>query len=175
MRAVFDRAKVILDGEDAFLCIAIPYKDAKKFVGEMKSKEYVAEIKEYRKRRSLDANAYCWQLIGKLSEKLGIPPEQVYREAIKDVGGNYEVCPIRNDALDKWVEIWSSKGLGWVCEEIGKSKINGYTNTRCFYGSSCYDTKQMSRLIDIIVGECKAQGIETLSPAEIARLEEKWR
>lgn len=180
MRAVFERAKVILDGEDAFLCIGIPYRDAKKFVGEMKPRKYVAEIKEHRNRRSLDANAYAWQLIGKLAAKLStagvvITPEQVYREAIRDIGDNYEVIPIRDDALDRWREIWAAKGLGWVCEVIGKSKIDGYTNTRCFYGSSVYDTAQMSRLISVIVDECKAVGVETMTPEELASLLEGER
>ena len=43
MKAVFEKAKVIIDGEDAYLCIGIPYRDAKKFVGEMKPKRYVPE------------------------------------------------------------------------------------------------------------------------------------
>ena len=180
MRAVFERAKVILDGEDAFLCLCIPYRDAKKFVGEMKRVKYSVEIKQYRKKRSLDANAYAWQLIGKLAARLStngvvITPEQVYREAIRDVGDNYEVIPIRDDALDRWREIWTGKGLGWVCEVIGKSKIEGYTNTRCFYGSSVYDKAQMSRLISIIVEECKAVGVETMTPAELASLLEGER
>ena len=175
MRAEFDRAKVILDGEDAFLCLAIPYRDARKFVSEMKPKKYVAEIKEHRKKRSLDSNAYVWTLIGQLAAKLStdgvvITPDQVYREAIRDVGGNYEVIPIRDDALERWQQIWAGKGLGWVCEVIGKSKIDGYTNTRCFYGSSVYDTAQMSRLISIIVDECKAAGVETMTPEELESL-----
>ena len=175
MRAEFERAKVILDGEDAFLCLAIPYRDARKFVSEMKPKKYAVEIKEHRKKRSLDANAYAWTLIGKLAAKLStdgvvITPDQVYREAIRDVGDNYEVIPIRDDALERWQQIWTAKGLGWVCEVIGKSKIDGYTNTRCFYGSSVYDTAQMSRLISIIVDECKAAGVETMTPAELESL-----
>lgn len=180
MKAIFERAKVILDGEDAFLCLCIPYREAKKFVGEMKPRKYAVEIKEHRERRSLDANAYAWQLIGKLAGKLSangvvITPEEVYREAIRGVGDNYEVIPVRDDALDRWREIWTGKGLGWVCEVIGKSKIAGYTNTRCFYGSSVYDKAQMSRLISIIVEECKAQGVETMTPAELASLLEGER
>ena len=175
MRAEFERAKVILDGEDAFLCLAIPYRDARKFVSEMKPKKYAVEIKEHRKKRSLDANAYAWTLIGKLAAKLStdgvvITPDQVYREAIRDVGDNYEVIPIRDDALERWQQIWAGTGLGWVCEVIGKSKIDGYTNTRCFYGSSVYDAAQMSRLIAIIVDECKAAGVETMTPEELESL-----
>lgn len=32
----------------------------------------------------------------------------------------------------------------------------------------------MSRLIDLIVQECRMQGIETKTPAEIALLKENW-
>lgn len=179
MRAIFEIAKVIMDGEIAFLCLGIPYRDAKKFVGEMKQRKYVAEIKEYREKRSLDANAYCWVLLGKLAAKLSTPkvpvtPEQVYRQAIRDVGDNYEVTPIRDEALDRWKQIWQSNGIGWICEEF-PSKIEGYTNVRNFYGSSVYDKAQMSRLIDIIVEECKLQGIETMTPVELARLTEEWK
>jgi len=175
MRAVFEIAKVILDGENSFLCIGVPYRDAKKFCGEMKPKKYVAEIKEYREKRSLDANAYAWVLIGKLAGKLGITPHEIYRAAIRDVGDNYEVTPIRNDAVERWKALWSQNGIGWICEEIGPSKLEGYTNVMNFFGSSMYDKAQMARLIDIIVQECKAQGIETMTPTELARLTEEWK
>lgn len=148
--------------------------EARRFLGTKKEKKYVADIKEYRERRSLDANAYLWVLLGKLSGKLGLPPEEIYRTAIRDVGDNYEVMPVRNDALERWKVIWESNGLGWLCEEIGPSKLDGYTNVRNFYGSSTYDKAQMSRLIDNIVQDCKAQGIETLTPAELAKLTEEW-
>lgn len=178
MRAIFERAKVMTDGEDAYLCLCIPYRDAKKFVGEMKNCRYHVEIKQYRKKRSLDANAYAWELLGKLAPALStheviFTPEQIYREMIRDVGGNFEIMPVRDDALDRWVQIWTSRGLGWVCEIIGPSKIKGYTNTRCFYGSSVYDTAQMSRLIALIVEECKAAGVETMTPEELERLVEE--
>lgn len=180
MRAIFEVAKVIMDGEISYLCLGIPYRDARKFVGEMKPKKYVAEIKEYREKRSLDANAYCWVLIGKLAAKLSMPkapitPEDVYRRAIRDVGDNYEVTPIRDDAVERWKAIWSSNGIGWICEDLGPSKIEGYTNVRNYYGSSVYDTAQMARLIDIVIEACKENGIETMTPAELARLTEEWK
>lgn len=149
--------------------------EARRFLATKKDKKYVADVKEFRERRSLDANAYCWVLLGKLAGKLELPPEEIYRAAIRDVGDNYEVMPVRNDALERWKEIWQSNGLGWLCEEIGPSKLDGYTNVRNFYGSSAYDRSQMHRLIEIIVQDCKAQGVETLPPAELARLTEEWR
>ena len=43
-----------------------------------------------------------------------------------------------------------------------------------YYGSSEYDTAQMSRLIELIIAECREQGIETKTPAELAALMEEW-
>jgi hypothetical protein len=136
-------------------------------------KGYELTIKN--EKRSNDANAYYWALINKLAGETGIPPKDIYRTHIKDVGGNYAVVPIRDDALETWINNWNNKGLGWLCESIGESKLRGYTNVICFYGSSTYDTRQMSRLIDLCVQDCKAQGIETMTPAELSLLMEGWK
>ena len=176
MRVEFTEAKWQQDDGGFWISLKVenPF-EARRFLATKKPKKYVADIKEWRERRSLDANAYMWVLLGKLSAKLGLPPEGIYREAIRDVGENYEVMPVRNDALERWKVIWESNGLGWVCEEIGPSKIEGYTNVRNFYGSSAYDKAQMGRLIEIVVQDCKAQGIETLTPEELDRMKEEWR
>ena len=147
---------------------------ARRFLHQKKDRLYAAKIKEYRKKRSLDANAYCWALIEKLSAALGLSPEEVYCEAIRDVGGNYEVVPIKEEAVETWKRIWGGSGTGWFCEDMGESKNKGYRNLMCFYGSHVYDTKQMSRLIDVIVEECKLQGIETKTPDELARMVQEW-
>lgn len=137
--------------------------------------EYELTIDKPKKAKSNDANAYYWALLGKLSEKVNVPPKQIYRHHVQDVGGNYEVVPIRDDAVDVWQKNWERKGLGWVCESLGESKLRGYTNMICFYGSSTYDTRQMSRLIDLCIEDCKAQGIETLTPSEKALLMENYK
>lgn len=133
-------------------------------------KDYELTIGKVKQQRSNDANRYFWELVGKLSAKVNIPPEEIYRTFIKDVGGNYEVIPIREDAVDTWIKNWKSKGIGWQCDIIGDSKLRGYKNVICYYGSSTYDTKQMARLIDLCVTECKTQGIETMTPAELSAL-----
>ena len=133
-------------------------------------KEYELTIEKPKKPRSKDANAYYWTLVNKLAEKVNIPPKQIYRHHIQDVGGNYEVVPIRNDAVETWKRNWERKGLGRICESLGDSKFRNYTNMLCFFGSSEYDTKQMSRLIDLCIQDCKAQGIETMTPTELEML-----
>ena len=131
------------------------------------------KIDKYREKRSLDANAYCFVLIGKLAEKLNIPKVEVYRAAIKEIGGNYDVICVKNEAVEKLCKSWQRHGLGWQTDTI-PSKIKGCTNVVLYYGSSTYDTKQMSLLIQNIVDDCKAQGIPTKTPGEIANLIDLW-
>lgn len=144
------------------------------FVRKMKQKLYEAVLKEHRKKRSLDANAYAWVLIGKLADVMRVPPEIVYINAIQNIGGNYEVIPIRDEAVDKFIEVWKKNGLGWPCVDMGRSKIPGYRNIRAYYGSSTYDTRQMSVLIDSLIQDCKALDIETLSEEKLSAMMGGW-
>lgn len=136
-------------------------------------KEYILTIKEHKKRRSLDANAYAWVLLDKLAEKMHESKTTLYRGYVKEIGGNSEtVCTI-NAAVDRLRQGWERNGLGWQTE-IFPSKLDGCTNVILYYGSSVYDTTQMSRLIDLIVQDCKALGVETMPLDEIERLVEAW-
>lgn len=138
------------------------------------SKKYDVEIKEHRERRSLDANAYFWVLCSKLAAHTGIEKQVIYRDLIKNIGGNSEIICVRNEALDKLRKGWEHNGIGWVTETM-PSKIAGCTNVILYTGSSVYDTKQMSRLIELIVFECKSFGIETATPNEIERMLSLWQ
>ena len=130
------------------------------------------EIKKASKKRSRDANALAWVLIDKLAEKTRIPKTEVYRSAIKEIGGVSEVVCIQDKAVDRLCSGWQKNGLGWQTETV-PSKIPGCTNVILYYGSSCYDTQQMSRLLDLIIQECEQQGIPTLRD-EAAELLGRW-
>jgi hypothetical protein len=131
------------------------------------------EIKPHKKRRSLDANAYCWKLIGDLAAKLNVPREELYRASIREIGGNSEIVCVKNAAVDKLCDGWRRNGIGWQTETM-PSKLPGCTNVILYYGSSTYDTAQMSRLIDNIVQDCKEVGIQTETPDQIAEMKSRW-
>lgn len=103
---------------------------------EIKEDKLSIEIKKYRKKRSLDSNAYMWTIAEKIAQKLGITKIEVYRDAIKEVG-QCEVLPIKNDAVETFINAWKHNGQGWLCEIIGKSKLEGYTNVTAYYRFEC--------------------------------------
>lgn len=142
------------------------------------NKEYVIEIKKKLKSRSLNASAYCWVLCQKIAVELSktgyMTKEDVYRKAIKDCG-HFSYVPVREDAIERYIQIWQAHGIGWIAEDAGEcNNIKGYHNIMCYHGSSVYNTKEMSRLIECLVDECEQLGIK-LEPSEyIQSLIEGW-
>ncbi|MBE6639691.1 MAG: hypothetical protein E7616_09645 [Ruminococcaceae bacterium] len=132
------------------------------------------EIKPYRPKRSNDANSYCWVLLDLLAEKLSIRKESIYKELIREIGGNCDTVCVREISVEKLRQGWKKNGIGWVSDVL-PSKIPGCKNVILYYGSSTYDSAQMSRLIDLVVDECKQHGIETMTPMQIALLKEAWK
>ena len=127
------------------------------------------EIKKYRQKRSLDANAYCWVLIDKIAEKMHLDKTEVYREAIRGIGGVSTTVCVPDGAVEKLCQGWRNNGIGWQTETM-KSKLPGCTNVVMYYGSSVFNTYQMNLLIDHVLQDAKALGIETMTPQEISAM-----
>ena len=137
------------------------------------------EIKRYRQKRSLDANAYCWVLCEKIADKLADEDvkqtkEEVYRAAIREIGIFKDFSNLSPDDAKTLRTAWGMLGTGWVTEQVDFSQDGEKVTIRCYYGSSRYNTKQMSRLIDNLVEDCKALGIPTETPEQIEQIKSLW-
>lgn len=140
---------------------------------ELHDKPVSVAVKQYRAKRSLDANAYAWVLIDKIAQKMRLPKERVYKDAIREIGGVSDVICVQNRAAQKIKSVWKDKGLGWQVETMD-SKIEGCTVLVLYYGSSYYDTAQMSALIDQLVQTAQNLGIETKPEEYIKSLLEEY-
>jgi hypothetical protein len=130
------------------------------------------EIKQHRPHRSLDSNAYLWVLCQKIAEAIGGTKEDIYREAVRKAG-QFDFVAVSENAADTFIKSWQSKGLGWYAE-VSESKIKGCKKVMVYHGSSCYDSKAMSHLLDYIVSEAKSLGIETIPPHELEAMKRGW-
>lgn len=163
-----DGAKI----DNGWLCLKTQPSEALKWMLKFKAgKEYEITLK--RNRRSKDANSFCWVLLDKLSEALGVPKEELYRRYIKEIGGISDILCVQNKAVDKFRAEWEAKGIGWQTDTI-PIRTEGCTGVIVYYGSSTFNTKQMARLIDSIVQDCAAIGIETRPQEEIDSLLNEW-
>ena len=174
MTLTFTDAKILRD-DGVWLCLKVNESGlANRFVLERKPRLYSCDIKEHRAKRSLDANAYAWVLIDKIADAVRIPKEEVYRSAIRNIGGASETVCVKDAAVDKLRKGWQKNGIGWQTETM-PSKLPGCTNVVLYYGSSAYDTRQMSQLIDRLVQDAKSLGIETMSPDKLEGMLNEWR
>lgn len=148
-------------------------KEIKDTLDILDGNEYELILKRSRHKRSLDANAYAWTLIDKIAEATRQPKTDVYRHFIKDVGGNSDTYCMLEKAVDRFCEVWQAQGLGWITETT-ESKLPNCKTVIAYFGSSSYDTSQMSRFIDLIIDEAKELNIETKTPQELELLIERW-
>lgn len=139
--------------------------------GEKREKPVTFDVSvdKHREKRSKDANAYMWELIGRIAEVIGATPRDVYRRQIIDSNGRYDPLLVYPESFGRLKEAWESKGIGWIAERMDTAD-NGMVIVNCYYGSSTYTSGEMSRLIDSVIAECRELGIETMPPAELERL-----
>lgn len=145
--------------------------EARKLAYNFRPGEY--QLVRAKKPRSLDANAMCWRLCTEIAKAVGTTKEEVYRRNIRDVG-EYTPLPIKAEAVDDFRRVWSGHGVGWFVEVVDDSKLPGYKLCFAYHGSSVYTVDQMSRLIDALMQDAEAVGIDTLSEREKSLLLEAW-
>lgn len=124
----------------------------------------IFEIKEYREKRSLNANAYFYVLQNKLAQVLNTSNDELHFELLKRYS-DATIISIFDDS--------SIKGLCKYYEEYKTGEVKGIPVTmyKAYRPSSEMDTKQFSRLLDGLISECKEVDIETMTPDELRRLE----
>ena len=125
------------------------------------------EIQVKKKKRSRNANAYFWELLQELCYEMNLDLIGEYRKRIKELG----ICQtfeLDTKNLPTFVHLWESNGIAWFTEKVEEK--GNKTILNAYYGSSSYNSKQMSRLIDNLVQDCKEVGIQTLDNKDIEEL-----
>lgn len=130
-------------------------------------------VKKWRKKRSLDANAYAWVLMSKIADAQEYPTtkEEIYEKMLKDYGVLED-----DDGAPITITVKSCVDMSKISGHWLLIKSNGtYNGYAMIKGSSEYDTKEMSHFIEGIVSEAKELGIETLTPGELEEMMKGWK
>lgn len=130
-------------------------------------------LKQYKKKRSLDANAYLWVLCTKLAEKRECSKEEVYEEMLQHYGnlqqdedGNYILITLKAN-----IDTSKLDGHWKFYKQSDDGRFKSYLMIK---GTSEYDTCEMARFIDMVVRDAEQEGIQTLPPSEIQMMKERW-
>lgn len=122
------------------------------------------DITEHKEKRSRNANALLWACIGDIAYALRADKWEVYLQMLKRYGQYTYIC-VKPTAVDAVRKQWRE------CEEIGHVNINGQDSVQmlCYFGSSTYNSKEFSALLDGVVSEMKEMGLETPADREMER------
>lgn len=159
--------------------------DIRKEYDKLKDKEKLRiRIVQYRKKRSLDANAYYWTLLTKFADVIGLSNPEAHNMMLRGYGQSeifdgkavYVTIPDTEEA-EKKVNNATDYHLAPTSQvRMGNDDVM-YRTYRLLRGSRTYDTKEMSRLIDGLITCCKEAGIpetEIASPNEKEILKERY-
>lgn len=152
------------------VCFEINEKsDFKQMVDDFKDKEKLSiEVKPYREKRSLNANAYAWKLIGEIADAVRASKDEVYLIMLKRYGQSELVSVLAHIPVAGYFKYFT---------EQGESTLNGkqFKHYRVYKGSSEFDSREMSILIDGICDEARQVGIPTETPDQIAEMKSRWQ
>ena len=126
------------------------------------------DIVEHKEKRSLNANAYAWALINKIANVLRANKDDVYLTMLKRYGQSEIVSVLSSIDISGYIKYSEP-----ICNVTMQGKE--FTHYKVYKGSSEYDTREMSILIDGIVSEANEMGIDTITPAELEKITSMWR
>lgn len=150
-------------------------KDKLSDIEQLKGLKLKIEAKKYIKKRTTNANNYFWKLLQELCDLAEIDTIEEYKRRVKELG-IFRRFKIETENIKTFEKMWTAQGIAWFCE-IADTEYIGDTEFKiinAYYGSSSFNSKQMARLIDGVVQDCKVYGIETKSQKEIDSLLESW-
>lgn len=140
-------------------------------------KDLSIELKQYRAKRSLDANAYYWVLVTRIAKTVGNSNAYIHNEMLRKYGqievidgqAIYLVIPDTDEAQKRVDEAETYHLRPTSQTRIGKDGKT-YRTYMMLRGSHEYDSAEMAALINGVVSEAKDLGIETMSPDELKRM-----
>lgn len=126
-------------------------------------------ITRHVQKRSRNANALLWACLGDIASALRADKWDIYLKMLRRYGQYTYIC-VRPQAVEMIKRQWRE------CEEIGQIDIHGERAIQilCYYGSSTYNSREFSVLLDGVISEMKEMGLHTPMPEEVKQSLEEW-
>ena len=136
---------------------------------ELEGKDLRLTAKIWRNKRSLDANGLLWVCLDKIASALNTDKWEVYLLMLKRYG-KFTYILVKPSAVEYTKSIWRES------EVVGEVDVNGQKSVQmlCYFGSSTYDSKEFSRLLDGVISEMKEMGLDTPAEEEMYRMLAEW-
>ena len=132
--------------------------------------EKIWEVKPEKGKRSLDANGLLWACLNEIAQAVNSDKWSIYLQMLKRYG-KFDYVIVKKKAVEAMRKQWRE------LEEVGEINVNGQPAVQllCYYGSSTYDTKEFSVLLDGVISEMKEIGLNPPPDKQTKELLEKWK
>lgn len=138
-------------------------------------KQLTVILKRFRKKRTMNQNAYYWKLIGMVSDKSGLSGARLHNELLRE-----HPHPVIDDRTMSCWDVWMDdteenftkalESTTYHLYPMDAIDSEGRRQFRMIRGSSTFDSAEMGALLDSLIERAKEYGVETLTPDEIARM-----
>lgn len=144
-------------------------------IEDLDGKDLKIKVTKITSPRSLDSNAYFHVLCDKLRQKLNISMARCKNQLITSYGQieyieEGEPLFYKTNAPIEYISELEDAHMKFVKMSDDQAYIY-----KVYRGSHTYDTAEMHKLLEGTIQECQIQGIETMTPEEIGRMEELWK
>ena len=138
-------------------------------IDKLKDDKLSIKITKHRKKRSLDANGLLWHCLGQIAASLQADKWDIYLQMLKRYGKYTYIC-VKPNMVDSVRSQWRES------EVIGEVNINGSEAVQmlCYFGSSTYNTKEFSVLLDGVISEMQEMGLEVPLSQDMRRALYEW-
>ena len=132
-----------------------------------KAEKISVSLEDLKEKRGTNANSALWVLCNKIANVIGITKDEAYIHQLKKYGQSFLVpLTIGTDP----------KGYFKYYEYRERGEINGRA---CdwyvvYKGSSEYNKREMSVLLEGTNNDCKELGVETIEEFKMKKLIEEW-
>ena len=130
-------------------------------IEKLKGKDLTISLSRYRKKRSLDANAFLWKCLGDMAAVLGMTAMDMYLDSLERYGKFIYIQTVES-GYKEVKRVWRHTKI--VGDFIGVNPITGekekYLEVLCYFGSSTYDSKEFSVLLNGVIEDMAELGLE---------------
>lgn len=123
------------------------------------------DVKEYKPHRSKDANALLWACLNDIAKAIpGADTWSIYLSMLKRYGKSTFIV-VKPEAVEAVRKQWRES------EILGDYEVNGQKGVQmlCYYGSSTYNSSEMTRLLSGVISEMDEIGIPRPTSAQMKR------
>lgn len=134
-----------------------------------KDKDLDIKIEVHREKRSTAANRLLWECISQIAKALHTDKWEIYLRELKHHGKFTYICA-KPQAVEAFKKMWRE------CEEVGEININGEKSVQllCYFGSSTYNTKEFSDLLEGVISDMKVMGLQPPTERDFEEAIKAW-